>query len=133
MRRREHNKLFEFGDLLAGKRVDHDDPLNVVAKELNANRGFVICRMNLDGVATNAEFSANQVHVIAFVLHIDKATKNGALFMSFALTDHQHLVGIFRRIAEAVDTRHRRNHDRVSTSQQRRSCGVTQPLDLVVY
>ena len=133
MRCREHHKLFEFGDLLACEWVDHDDPLNIVAKELNADRGFVICRMNLDGVATNAEFSTNQVHVVAFVLHIDKTTQNGALLVGFALTNHQHLVGVFLGGTETVNTRYRRNHDRVSASQQRRSCGVTQSLDLIIY
>ena len=133
MRGREHNEFFEFGDLFASERVDNDDSFNVVTEKFDANCSFVVCRMNFDGVATDTKLSANEVHVVAFVLHVDKTTQDGSLFVGLALTNHQHLVGVFLGITEAVNTRHRRNHDRVSASQQRRSRSVTQPLDLVIY
>ncbi|CAB5077704.1 unannotated protein [freshwater metagenome] len=133
MGRRENNEFFEFGDFLSGDRVNNHDALNLIAKKLYTDRRFVIGRMNLDGVATHSELSADQVHVVALVLHIDKTAKNAALFVSFALTHNEHLIGIFLRIAKSVDTGHRCNNDGVAPSEQCRSCSVTKTFDLIVY
>ena len=130
---REYNEFFEFGDFLAGDWINNDDALDLIAKELDADRGFVVGGVNLNGVTPNTKLSADEIHIVAFVLHVDKAPEDGALLMSFALTNNEHLIGIFRRIAQAIDTRHRCNDDGVAASEQRRSCRVAETFDLIVH
>ncbi len=79
MRGREHHQLVEDGHLLAGERIDHLDALDLVAEELDAHGVLLVGGMHLDGVASNPELAPHQVHVVAFVAHVDELAQRGSL------------------------------------------------------
>jgi len=89
VRRRENTDVLERCDSFPGQRIDTGNRLDLIAKHLDSHDGFVVRRMNLDGVATNAEFGTHQVHVVALVLHIDKLAKNLSLIDLLANVEGQ--------------------------------------------
>ena len=132
VRGREHDELVDLVEALTGERVDHDDLFDLVAEELDAHHSLVVGRVNLDDVAPHSELAADQVQVVALVLHVDQLAEDGALIALLALVEHQQLTLVLDRRTEPVDTRHRCNDDGVASREERRRRGVAQPVDLVV-
>ena len=130
---RVDHQLVEHGDLLAGERVDHLDALDLVAEELDADGRLLVGGVHLDGVAAHAELAAHEVHVVALVAHVDELPQHAALVDLGAHLEVEHVVAVLLRGAEAVDARHGRDHDHVSSGEQGRGGGVPQPVDLVVH
>ena len=128
----EHDELLELGDLLAGDRIDHEDALDLVAEQLDADRGLVIGRMQLDGVAPHPELAAHEVHVVALVLHVHQSTEDRPLIVGLARSHDEELVLVLQRRTEAVDARDRGDDDGVASGEQRGGRGVAQAIDLVV-
>ena len=83
--REERRRLLLLAHRLAGERVDHQDPLDLVAEQLDAHGGLVVRRVDLDGVAPDAELAADEVHVVAVVLHVDELLEDAALVDLLAL------------------------------------------------
>ena len=129
---RVHDQLVELGHLLAGEGVDHHDGLDLVAEQLDSHGRLVVGGVDLDGVAPDPELAPHQVHVVALVAHVDQAAQHGPLVVLLADAHHQHLVAVLLGRAQAVDARHRGDHDHVAAGQQGRGGGVAQPVDLVV-
>ena len=73
---REDDELVEHGDLLAGERVDHLDPLDLVAEQLDADRRLLVGGVHLDGVAPHPELAPHEVHVVALVVHVDELAQD---------------------------------------------------------
>ena len=61
------------GQQLAGQRVDLDDPLDLVAEEVDAHGQLLVGGQDREAVAAQAELAAHEVHVVALVLHVDEA------------------------------------------------------------
>ena len=87
----EHDQIFEGVEALPGERIDHRDLLDLVAEHLDPDRGLVVGRMDLDGVAPYPESAPHQVHVVAFVLEVDEATQDGSLVVLLTLVQHEEL------------------------------------------
>ena len=75
----------------------------------------------------------HEVHVVALVLHVDELAQDRALVVRLArLAATRSLLAVLLGRAQAVDARHRRDHDDVAPGEQRRRGRVAQPVDLVV-
>jgi hypothetical protein len=132
VRGREDVELLVLGDDLAGERVERAQPLDLVTEELDANRVLLVDREDLERVAPDPERAAGERHVVAGVLDLDELTQDRVAVVLLAHLQPQHPVDVLLRGAEAVDARHRRHHDHVTTGQQRVGRGVPQPLHLLV-
>ena len=130
--RREDVELLVLGEHLAGDRVQRHHPLDLVAEELDADRGLLVDREDLEGVAADPERAAGERHVVAGVLDLDQPPQDRVAVVLVADAQPQHPVDVLLRGAEAVDAGHRRHHDHVAARQQRVGRGVPQPLDLLV-
>ena len=73
-----------------------------------------------------------EVHVVAVVLHVDELAQDGPLVDLLAPAQVQQVVAVLLGRAQAVDARHRGDHDDVAPGEQRRGGRVAQPVDLVV-
>ena len=91
------------GDDLAGDRVQGHQPLDLVAEELDAHRGLLVDREDLEGVPADAEGAAGEGHVVARVLDLDEATQDRVAVVLLADAQPQHPVDVLLRGAEAVD------------------------------
>ena len=69
---RVDGQVLVLAHLLAGERVDHRDGLDLVAEELDPDRGLVVGGVDLDDVAPDPELAPDQVGVVAVVLHVDQ-------------------------------------------------------------
>ena len=119
--------------LLAGQRVELDDPLDGVAEQAEPPRPVLVMgREDLDGIAAHPEIAAPQNHVVAPVLKLHQlAQKLGPVDPLARLQGHDHLrIGLER--ADAVDARHRGDDDDVLALEQRPGGGVTHAVDLLV-
>ncbi len=130
---REHDELVEGGHQLAGEGIDLGDGLDLVAEELDAHGVLVVGRVDLDGVAADAELAAHEVHVVALVLHVDEAPEDVPLLVLLADPDVQQLLLVLLGRAQAVDARDRRDDDGVAPGEQGRGGRVAQAVDLVVH
>src|SRR6478735_5266474 len=72
---------------LTGERIDFDDALDLIAKELDANCNLLVGRKDFDGIAANPERTAYNGHVVAVVLDIEQAPND--LVATFGRTPAQ--------------------------------------------
>src|SRR6516162_4961200 len=115
------------------QRVEPRDRFDFVAEELESN-SFLIgaTRINLDHVASYAKPPAGEIHVVAFVEHVDQTTEHSlARDLLSAFYGEQHLQVIFRR-RDAINTRDARHYNGVTARKQRAGRRKSQPLDLLV-
>ena len=61
---------------LAGQRVDLDDALDLVAKELDAHRQVLIRWEDLQHIAAHAELAAREVLVVALILDVGQLAQH---------------------------------------------------------
>ena len=88
---------------LAGQGVYLDDALDLVAKELDADRSLFIGRDQFEGVAADAEFAPGEVHVIALVLHVHELPDELAAVADVAHFELGHEVKVVLWVAKAID------------------------------
>ncbi len=115
MRAREDRVAVELALHLAAQRIDLLDGLDLVAEELDADRGFALVgRKDLDDVAAHAERAAVEVDVVALVLDVDQRRRSSSRRNSCAFdqVDEQAVVALGR--ADAVDAAHRGDDDHVA-------------------
>ena len=129
---REDVHLGLLADHLTGDRVERVDPLDLVAEQLDPDRELLVDRDDLDGVAAHPERAAGEGQVVAGVLHLDELQQQLVAVHLLADPEPDHPVDVLLRRAQAVDARHRRDHDDVAPGQQRAGRAVPEPLDLVV-
>ena len=124
--------LVEVAERLAGERVDHREPLDLVAEQLDAHRRLLVGRVDLDGVAAHPELAAHEVHVVALVLHVDEPAQDGALVVVLADAEVEQLPLVLLGRAQAVDA----DTEATTITSRRVSSAdggrVAQPVDLVV-
>ncbi len=87
----------EFGegvDPLAGERVDDGDRRDLVAEQLDTQRRLVVGRLELDGVAPDAERAPREAHVVAVVPHVDELAQDVTLVVLLADLQDQQVVAV---------------------------------------
>ena len=118
---------------LAGERIEQRELLDLAVEQLDAQRleiGFG--REHVHRLAAHAEGAAVQRHLVARILQRGQVAQQFALVDALpAREDKPHRQVILRR-AEAVDRRHRGDHDRVAPRQQRLGRRQAHLLDMVV-
>ena len=118
---------------VAGQRIEEADAVDIVAEEFHAD-GFLVHvgRVDLDDVATDAEFAAAEGDVIAGVEEVDEASKEGfAREVGACREREEHLLVVFRR-GETVDARHAGHDEDVAAGEQGAGGGEAEALDLLV-
>ena len=75
----EDRHVLDLAEDLAGEGVDLAHPLDVVAEHLQADGRLLVGREDLDGVAPHPELAADEVEVVALVLHVDELGEDVAL------------------------------------------------------
>lgn len=66
------------GDDLHRDRVEDLEALDGIAEEFDADGDLLVCGVNLDDVASDAESAALEVHLVARVLHVGEADEEVA-------------------------------------------------------
>ena len=117
---------------LAGQRVHLEDPLHLVAEELDPDRPVLVGGEDLDDVPPHPEPAPGEVDVVSLVLDIHEPAQDLVARPGFAGFDEEHDVLVVLGGAQAVDARDRRDDDDVPPLHQRLGRGVAQPVDLVV-
>ena len=130
--RRVDVDLLALGEELAGQRVELGDPLDLVAEELDPDERLLRRRLELEGVAADAEPGAAERLVVALVLEVDEVAQDGVAPVLAADPQLEHGRAVVDRRAEAVDARHRGDDDHVAPLEQGVGRGVAEPVDLVV-
>ena len=120
------------GQQLAGQRVDLDDALDLVAEEVDADRQLLVRRVDRDAVAAHAELAADEIHVVALVLHIDEAPHDARAVELLALLHVHDEALVLLRLAKAVDAGDGGDDQHVAALEERARRGVAQLVDLLV-
>ena len=100
---REDVQLVPLADDLAGDRVHDQDPLDLVAEELQAHGPLLVRREDLEGVAPDPELAPDEAEVVAVVLDVDQLAQHPVAVVALAALEPQHLVAVLLGRAEAVD------------------------------
>ena len=119
-------------DDLAAHLVDLDDRLHLVAEELDAQGPLGVGREDVEHVAAHPEGPASEVVVVAVVLDVDETADQHVAVQVAAHFEEDSTARVVLRRPDAVDAAHGRDHDDVTTREQRRRGGVAKPLDLLV-
>ncbi len=132
MRGRIEVHLVALGKHLAGEVVDLDDPLDLVAEEVDAYDVLAVRRLDLEHVTPHAELGAAEGRVVALVLEIDEVAQDPVSPIRPTDLEADDRRAVVDRRAETVDRRHGRDDDDVPSLEQRARRVVPQPIDLVV-
>ena len=117
----------------AGERIEHFELLDLVVEERDPHRVLrVLRREDVDHVAAHAERAAAEVELVALVLHRHQPRDHVALRHLLALAQVQDHAVVLRRIADAVDRRHRGHDHRVAPLEQRLGRREPHLLDVLV-
>ncbi len=118
--------------MVAGEGVHFGDLLHLITEEGNAYDGLLVCGVDLYGVPLHPELPAAERHVISLVLHADELAQYHPLLDAASLLKHQELPLVVLRGSEPVDTRNRRDDDRVPAGQEGCRGRVAKTVYLVV-
>jgi hypothetical protein len=129
---REDERLPELFQHLAGDRVHPQDPLDLVAEELDPEDRLLVGGQHLQGVAPHPELAPGEGHLVALVLDVDQPALGRLHRVLHPLDEADQLALVLLGRAQPVDAGHRGDDDRVPVVQQRRGGGVAEPVDLVV-
>src|SRR5438128_4897443 len=130
--RRVDVHLVSLREHLAGERVELRDPLDVVAKKLDAHGELFVRGLNLEGGAADAELAAHQIGVGALVLDVDEMPKDRVAANALAFVQADRHGAVVDRRAKTVDAGDRRDDDHVASLEQRPRRGVPHAVDLLV-
>ena len=83
-----------------------DDPLDLVAEELDADDEVVVGRLELERVATDAEPGTRQRCVVALVLEVDQLAQHAVAPVAATDAHPDHGRAVVDGRAQAVDARH---------------------------
>ena len=132
MRRREDDYFTQIAKGLARDRVDDAYALNGVTEHLETRHCFFIRRMHFDRVSAHTKVSTTKGHVVSVILQIHESRQDTALVIVDSCMQLEQMTPIFARIAHAINATHRCDNDRVSASQQRRSCRMSEAINFIV-
>ena len=119
-------------DDLAADRVEAHELLDLVAPELDADRGVLRGRPDLDRVAAHAELAARRLEVVARVLDGDEPAQHLVALDRLPRLQQDDVLEVLLGRAQAVDAADTGDDDDVAPQEERRRRGMTQPVDLVV-
>ena len=105
VRRREQVRMVHVVDHVAGERVQNGQGVDLVTEHLDADREFLVHGDNLDRVATHAERTTREGHVVAHVLHGNEAAQQRIAIDDHSALELDHASHIFLGRTEAVDAR----------------------------
>ncbi len=116
----------------AGEGVEFGDAFDFVAKEFDADAGFEGCGEDFDDVATDAEFAAVEVEVVAFVLDFDEFGEEGLSGEGLADVDGADHGEVVFGGAEAVDAGDGGDDDGVGAGEEGGGGGEAEAFDFFV-
>ena len=125
-------ELVALGQHLAGERVKLGHALDLVAEELHAGDEVVVGRLQLEGVAADAELGPGERLVVARVLQVDELAQHAVAAVAAALAQPQDRGAVVDRRAQAVDAGDAGHDDDVASLEQRAGGRMAQLVDLVV-
>ncbi len=114
VRGREDRHRIHLLDDIAGERMQQVERLDLVAEQLDADGVLLVHRDDLDRVTTDAEVAAGEVDVVAVVLHRDELADEGVAVIPLPHLQRDHRPQVLLGRTEAIDARHRRDHDDVA-------------------
>src|SRR5690606_31787445 len=113
-----------------GQRIDLGDPLNLVAPQLDAVGGFFVRWHDFDRIAPDPERTTLQLVVVAVVVDIDQVAQELVTLSRLPAPQLDHDLPIILGRAQAVDARHRRDDDDITTGEEGRGRSQAQAIDL---
>ncbi len=120
------------GEHLAGQRVELEDALHLVAEEVDAHGQLLVGGQDREAIAAQAEAAADEVLVVALVLHVDEAAQRALAVARLADFELEDEVVVLAGLAEAVDAGDGGDDDHVAALEEGAGGGVAQLVDLVV-
>ena len=132
VRGRPYRDGLVFAQDLAGNLIDLSNKLNLVAKELKAQRMLGIRRIDIDDIPAHTERSARQVVIVSIVLDIDERMDEVVALERNLLIDVRSEARIVLGRTDAVDARYRRDDDHIASRKKRRRRLMAQHFDFLV-
>ena len=118
---------------LPGERVELDDPLYLVAPELDPDRDLLLVGgYDLERVAAYAKLAARHVEVVALVLHVHELADEAVAPSPLPAPHVGDEALVLLRRAQPEDARDRGYDQDVSARQQRPGGGVSELVELLV-
>ncbi len=130
--RRKHLQVLPRAQDLARGPVHLQDPLDLVAEELDPEDPLLVGRHQVDDVAPDPEAKPRQVVVVALVLELGELAEEHLPPQRRAALDLQRLPHVILRRADSVDAADAGDDDHVAAGQQGLGGRVTKPVDLLV-
>ena len=117
----------------ARSRVDGAYRLNLLAPELDAHDGVVVGQVDVDRVAFHPEVAPVELHLVARVERVDQMSQQPVAPDVVAHLHLDHVAVEVLGVADAVEARHRRDHNHIlAPRQQGRGGGEPQAVYLFV-
>ncbi|MPM47828.1 hypothetical protein SDC9_94549 [bioreactor metagenome] len=130
--RREDADLLLPQQALARNGIDLVDPLYLVVKEGDAQRGVAVGGIYLHRLSPASEGPRDERDVVAFVVVLDEAQHEGAAFPALPLREAEDRVLVVLPLSESVDAGDARDDDDVAPLKQRLSRREAQFFDTLV-
>jgi hypothetical protein len=103
--------LVELGEDFAGEGIELADALDLVVEEVDPDGKFFVSGEDGEAIAAEAEAAADEVLVVAFVLHVYELAEDAVAVAGLALLEAEDEVVVLGRLAEAVDAGDRGDDD----------------------
>ncbi len=117
---------------LARQRIDLDDALDLIAKELDAHRQVFVGGEDLQCVAAHTKLAAHEVGIVALVLDVGQPAQHAVAAPCLTNLQRQHDIAVLLWRAEAIDARDRGDDQRIAPLEEAAGRGESQLLDLRV-
>jgi hypothetical protein len=109
---------------LAGEGVELEDALHLVAPEVDAHRQLLVGGDDGEAVAAEAEAAAQEVLVVALVLHVDELAQGAVAVGELALLEAEDEAVVLGGLTEAVDAGDGGDDDDVASLEEGAGSGV---------
>ena len=124
--------LIQFGQYLAGERINLGDALDLVSPKADAVGGLAVCRHHLQRVAPHAKGPALQIEVVPLVIDADQVTEQHLAAMVLSPRQFDHDAPPLLGIADGIDARDGGDDDDVFAGEQGGRGGQAEAGDLFV-
>ncbi len=131
---RKNRHARQLAQYLSRQRIKRSDIFHFFIKQRDADSFHIrIGGIHINHITATAIGRALKINIVAAILQFRQFAQQFALIYALAATEMQHHTEILFRITQAVNRRHRGNHNNVRSLQQRFGCRQTHLFDMLIY
>ena len=133
MRSRKDTGKIQAAPDLPGQRIKFTDTVDLITKEFNPHSIFKCrYRKDLQHIPVYTECSTMEIHIISDILDIRQFIDHHIPILDHSDTERQHLLPVFIRITDTVNTGYRGYDHNILSVDQCCSCTVTHLVNIIV-